>query len=212
MVIGPAGENLVACACIKSDHWRSLGRGGLGAVLGVKNIKGMAFAGNKRSEVADNEMLKSVAQKVAKLGKDSPVTINYQKFGTPSQVKVTNLNYCFPTEYWKSGFFENWQNISADYMQANFDVKSHGCPTCFLKCTKHAIVKKGRHKGLTIEGPEYETIYAIGGLNRVDSLEEIAWLNDLCDRLGIDTMSAGNLSAFAVEARRLNKINFGSSD
>jgi aldehyde:ferredoxin oxidoreductase len=208
MVIGPAGENLVACACIKSDRWRSLGRGGLGAVLGVKNIKGMAFAGNKTCAVADEPLIKTIARKMAELGRGSPVTANYQNFGTPSQVKVTNINKCFPTEYWKSGVFENWQNISADYMQANFTVTSKGCPFCFLRCTKHSVVKHGRHAGLEVEGPEFETIYAIGGLNCIDSLEEIAWLNDLCDRLGIDTMSAGNLSAFAVEAYRLGKIDF----
>jgi aldehyde:ferredoxin oxidoreductase len=61
---------------------------------------------------------------------------------------------------------------------------------------------------LQLEGPEYETIYALGGLNRIDSLEEVAFLNDLCDRLGLDTMSAGNVSAFAVEAYRRGKIDF----
>jgi len=61
-------------------------------------------------------------------------------------------------------------------------------------------VKEGRHKGLRIDGPEYETIYAFGGLCEVDSIEEIAYLNDICDRLGIDTITAGNLCAFAIEA------------
>jgi len=209
MVIGPAGENLVACACIKSDRWRSLGRGGLGAVLGVKNIKGISFSGTKTCELADDQLIKAVTKRIAtKFGKGNPVTENYQRFGTPMQVKNTNLNKCFPTEYWKSGVFEKWQNISADYMQANFTVTAKACPNCFLKCTKRSVVKHGRHAGLEVEGPEYETIYAIGGLNCIDSLEEIAWLNDLCDRLGIDTMSAGNLSAFAVEAYRLGKIDF----
>jgi aldehyde:ferredoxin oxidoreductase len=61
---------------------------------------------------------------------------------------------------------------------------------------------------LELEGPEYETIYAIGGLNAIDSLEEVAWLNDLCDRLGLDTMSGGNISAFAIEAYKAGKIDF----
>ena len=89
-----------------------------------------------------------------------------------------------------------------DYMQRHFEVKANGCPNCFLRCTKHSVIKHGRHAGLALEGPEFETIYAIGGLNRIDSLEEIAWLNDRCDRLGLDTMSAGNLSAFTAEAIR----------
>ncbi len=208
MMIGPAGENMVAFACIKSDRWRSIGRGGMGAVLGSKNVKGIAFCGTRKAEIADPELLKKVILGVAQKAKESPVTQVYRNFGTPSQVKVTNNANCFPTRYWTSGHFEKWKNLSADYMQANFTVKACGCPTCLLRCTKHSTVLHGRHKGLELEGPEYETIYAIGGLNGIDSLEEVAFLNDLCDRLGIDTMSAGNISAFAVEAHKRGKLDF----
>jgi aldehyde:ferredoxin oxidoreductase len=69
-------------------------------------------------------------------------------------------------------------------------------------------VQQGRHAGLKLEGPEYETIYAFGGLCLVDSIEEIAYLNDICDRLGMDTISAGNLCAFAIEAARRGKIDY----
>lgn len=208
MVIGPAGENRVRFACIKSDRWRSLGRGGLGAVLGSKNLKGISFAGSRHCDIADESLLKQVIKRVTETGKNSPATELYQKLGTPMQVKVTNSQKCFPTRYWRSGYFEKWENLSADYMQTHFDLKSIGCPPCFLKCTKHSVIREGRHAGLEIDGPEYETIYALGGLNAVDSLEEVAWLNDVCDRLGIDTMSAGNISAFAVEACKAGKIDF----
>ena len=77
-----------------------------------------------------------------------------------------------------------------------------------MQCTKWARVKAGRHKGLELDGPEFETIYAIGGLNAVEGLEEVAWLNVVCDRLGLDTMSAGNISAFAIEAYRRGKTDF----
>ncbi|MFO8064011.1 MAG: aldehyde ferredoxin oxidoreductase family protein [Spirochaetia bacterium] len=208
MVIGPAGENRVLCAAIKSDKWRSLGRGGLGAVLGSKNVKGMSFAGKKRPEYADPALLKQVVSTIAKKGKESKATEVYRKFGTPNQVAVTNTQKCFPTRYWQSGQLEGWENLSAEYMREHFDVKRHGCPNCFLQCTKLSVVQEGRHEGLQIEGPEYETIYALGGLNCLDSLEEVAYLNDICDRLGMDTMSAGNLSAFTVEAHSLGKTDF----
>ncbi len=208
MVIGPAGENLVRFACIKSDRWRSLGRGGLGAVLGSKNLKGISFAGTEKCEIANEELLQTVIRNIAAKGKKSPVTKIYQQLGTPMQVKVTNSQKCFPTRYWKSAYFEGWERISADYMQENFDVRAHGCPYCFLNCTKRSRIKHGRHQDLEIEGPEYETIYAIGGLNEIGSLEEIAFLNDVCDRLGIDTISAGNISAFAIEAFKRGKTDF----
>jgi aldehyde:ferredoxin oxidoreductase len=71
-----------------------------------------------------------------------------------------------------------------------------------------STVKNGRHKGLKIEGPEYETIFAFGGLCCIDSIEEIAYLNDICDRLGMDTISAGNLCAFAIEAAGRGRIDY----
>ena len=208
MVIGPAGENRVAYACIKSDRWRSLGRGGLGAVLGSKNLKGIAFAGNQKAEIADENLLKEVIRNISKKGKESSVTEVYQDYGTISQVKVTNSQNCFPTRYWQSGHFEHWDSLSAEYMHEHFQVKRHGCPNCFLQCTKKAVVREGRHKDLEIEGPEYETVYAIGGLNCIESLEEVAYLNDVCDRLGLDTMSAGNMAGFVTEAYKRGAIDF----
>lgn len=212
MVIGPAGENLVTFACIKSDRQnnlgRSLGRCGMGAVLGAKNCKGIAFAGTKKCDIADENLLKEVTKKVVARAKESPVTKMYQQLGTPMQVAVTNAQQCFPTKYWYSGHYEEWETLSADYMQKNFEVKALSCPTCFLNCAKHSRVKHGRHAGLEIDGPEYETIFAIGGLNMINSLEEVSWLNDICDRLGIDTISAGNISAFAVEAFKAGKIDY----
>ena len=208
MVIGPAGENRVAFACIKVDRWRSLGRGGMGAVLGSKNIKGIAFAGARKCEIADEQLLKKINKDVAKKAKESPVTKVYQELGTPMMVAASNLENCFPTRYWRSGHFFKYQTLSADYMQENFEVKPMSCPNCFLNCTKRSRIKHGRHKGLELEGPEFETIYAIGGLNAIEGLEEVAWLNDICDRLGIDTMSAGNISSFAIEAHKRGKINY----
>jgi len=208
LVIGPAGENLVRQACIKSDRWRSLGRGGMGALMGSKNLKAITFAGSKKADIADEKLLREVIRRIARKGRGSAVTDTYTKFGTPSVVKVTNSQNCFPTRYWSSGHFEGWEKLSAEYMREHFDVHNHGCPNCFLQCTKRTRVLEGRHQGLELEGPEYETIYALGGLNCLDSLEEVAYLNDLCDRLGIDTISAGNLAAFATEAYRRGKTDF----
>ena len=208
LTIGPAGENLVRLACIKSDRWRSLGRCGLGAVLGSKNVKGISFSGSKKAEIADEELLRKAIRDIAQKAKDMPVTSLYQRLGTPMQVATTNSQNCFPTRYWQSGHFSKWENLSADYLLKNFEVQSHPCPNCFLRCTKYCRIKHGRHQGLVLEGPEYETIYAIGGLNELDSLEEVAYLNDICDKLGLDTMSAGNISGFAIEAYKRGKIDF----
>jgi aldehyde:ferredoxin oxidoreductase len=180
----------------------------LGAVLGSKNIKGISFAGNQKAEIADSAGLGEIVRDIARKGKESPTTALYRKYGTPLQVAVTNAQNCFPTSYWSSGRFAGWEKISGEAMLERFDVSLHPCPNCFLACTKLSRIKEGPHEGLELEGPEYETIYAMGGLNEVDSIEEIARLNDLCDRLGLDTMSAGNIAAFATEARLKGKIDF----
>jgi hypothetical protein len=114
MVIGHAGENRVAFACIKSDHWRSLGRGGMGAILGSKNLKGISFGGQKQCQIADEQLLKNITKNIAIKAKDLLSTKVYQTYGTPMQVAVTNSEKCFPTRHWSSGYFEKWETLSAD--------------------------------------------------------------------------------------------------
>lgn len=208
MTIGPAGENLVRFACIKSDIWRSVGRCGMGAVYGSKNLKGISFYGTQTTAIADLELFKKLNKKIARNGKESPASLLYRKLGTPMMVSKLNAVKAFPTEYWKSGRMKNHEGITADYMQENCEVKAENCPNCFLRCTKKTRVLKGRHKGLFLEGPEYETLYAIGGLNGIESIEEVMYLNDLCDKLGLDTMSAGNMTALAIEACKRGKSDF----
>ena len=208
IVIGPAGENLVRFALIENNYWRSAGRCGMGAVMGSKNVKGIVFHGRAECEIADPEFLKDIIKRIADKGRNDRGAASYRKLGTPMMVAVGNAAGSFPTRYWSEGSFENWQSLSADYMQENFEVKSKACPNCFLSCGKLSTIKKGPHRGLTIEGPEFETIYALGGLNCLNSLEEVAYLNDLCDRLGVDTMTAGNVTAFAIEAKKRGKIDY----
>jgi len=199
-VIGPAGEKLVRIACVENNKWRSAGRTGMGAVLGSKKVKGLVFHGHTERPVADPTGLDAFVKALREKGKGSPSAVNYSTYGTPMSVAATNTRGAFPTRYWSAGTLPGWKNIGADYLLENFQVRPRACPGCFLACGKVSTVLKGRHKGLTIEGPEYETIYALGGLCAIDSLEEIAYLNDLCDRYGLDTMSAGNLAGLIMEA------------
>ncbi|MFC2063413.1 aldehyde ferredoxin oxidoreductase C-terminal domain-containing protein, partial [Chloroflexota bacterium] len=113
----------------------------------------------------------------------------------------------FPTKYWSRGTYDKWEEISAEALLDKCKVKPVSCPKCFLACSKLVEIIDGRHKGLIIEGPEYETIYAFGGLCLIDDLREIVYLNDICDSLGIDTMTAGNLAAFTIEAGRRGNID-----
>jgi len=208
VVIGPAGENTVSFAVIENDYWRSAGRTGIGSVMGSKRIKAIAFWGNCKKELADVDLAKSFAKDIAQKSKDNPGVKAYKSMGTPMMVDVMSNVGSFPTRYWQKGTAEHRENINAGALHSRCEVKPHACRKCFIACGRLATVKEGRHKGLTIEGPEYETIYAFGGLCEVNSIEEIVYLNDLCDRLGLDTMSAGNLAAFTIEASRQKKIDY----
>jgi aldehyde:ferredoxin oxidoreductase len=216
LVIGPAGENLVKFAVIDSERWRSLGRAGIGAVMGSKRLKGIVFHGKKHRKLADASSLKGLAQEFKDRVKDNQIVHNYKKYGTPMLVSIMNTIGAFPTQYWSKGSLEGWESISAESLMDRCQVVSSACPHCFMACGKISEVKQGRHRGLRIMGPEYETIYAFGGLCMVNSIEEIIYLNDLCDRMGMDTITAGNLAAFAIEASKRkkikDKINYGDVD
>ena len=215
-VIGPAGENLIRFAVIENDYWRSAGRTGAGAVLGSKRIKAIVFRGDKRRNVARIDLLNELWKEMGSKAKTDVGAIAYKKFGTPMLVAATNRIGAFPTKYWSLGTFDRWQDISADALLGRCKVRPKACPKCFLACGNLVEVVDGRHRGLKIEGPEYETIYAFGGLCMIDDIREIAYLNDLCDRLGMDTMTAGNLAAFTIEASKrkamAEKIEYGDFD
>ena len=206
IVIGQAGENGVTFSVVENDYWRSAGRTGTGAVLGSKRIKAIAFWGSRKKELADKDVVNDFARDIAKRGKDDAGANAYKTMGTPMLVKIVNQAGAFPTRYWQKGSYENWEKISADALHEYCEVKPHACLKCFMACGRLSTVKAGRHAGLKIEGPEYETIYAFGGLCEIDRIEEIMYLNDICDRLGMDTISAGNLVAFAIEAAKQGKI------
>jgi len=215
-VIGPAGERLVRFAVIENNYWRSVGRAGAGTVLGSKKVKGIAFHGDKKRKVARTDLLNALWKETGSKAKTNKGAMAYKKLGTPMLVAITNKAGAFPTKYWSSGTFDKWQDISADALLERCRVKSRACPKCFLACGNLTEVVDGRHQGLIIEGPEYETIYAFGGLCLIDDIREIAYLNDICDRLGMDTMTAGNLAAFTIEASHRKsigeKIEYGDVD
>ncbi len=209
LVIGPAGENRVVFSVIENDYWRSAGRTGVGAVMGSKGLKAVAFHGSSKRPFADPSALKSFAKELARESKEDAGVKAYKTWGTPMLVDVMNEVGGFPARYWRKGRSDHSGRINAGALHASCSVKPHACLKCFIACGRLSTVKSGRHQGLTIEGPEYETIYAFGGLCEVDRIEEIAYLNDICDRLGLDTITAGNLAALTIEAVEQGRVDYG---
>lgn len=208
LTIGPAGENLVKYAYVNNDFGRSLGRTGIGAVLGSKKLKALVFMGDERKEASDSKLLTIYRKEQLETGKKHPVTEVYNRYGTPLVVDLTTQVEAFPARYWQDGSVDYTDKINAGALHSECKVKPKSCLFCFIGCTRQTTIIKGRHQGLTLDGPEYETIDAFGGLNMVDDINEIAFLNDICDRLGIDTVTAGNVTAFAIEAYKRGRIDF----
>ncbi len=206
LVIGPAGENLVKFAVIENEHWRSAGRTGVGTVMGSKKIKAIAFWGRKRKELAHPQMLKDFCKSEMLRGKQDKGAAAYKSMGTTMMVDIMNNAGSFPTRYWHRGQAAHREGINTAALNATCQVTPHACKKCYIACGRMSVVRQGRHAGLKLEGPEYETIYSFGGLCEVDSIEEIIHLNDICDRLGMDTISAGNIVGLAIEAARQGRV------
>jgi aldehyde:ferredoxin oxidoreductase len=176
--------------------------------MGSKNLKAILFAGDRRKQSHDPDAVRAFIKDTRKRTTDHPAVIGYKSKGTPAMVRLAHSVGAFPYRYWSSQPAASIENISAEALHEQCRVDPKACANCYVACSRMTRVESGRHAGLSIEGPEYETIYAFGGLCCIDDIREIAWLNDLCDRLGMDTMSAGNLCGLAIEAARRKKIDY----
>ncbi|MCK5551830.1 MAG: aldehyde ferredoxin oxidoreductase family protein [Deltaproteobacteria bacterium] len=207
LVIGPAGEAEVKFSMVINEGGRSFGRGGLGAVWGSKMLKGVVFHGTKRRKAADLSSLKTLYEHMRKEGQGRELTRMFRTYGSPMMVGIINTMRAFPTRYWEEGAVEGWERLTGEHLKKTCQLRSTACPHCFLACGKRTRVKRGPYKGLTISGPDYQTVAAFGGLCLINSLEEIIKVNDVCNRLGLDTVSAGNVVAFAMKASQDGRLN-----
>jgi aldehyde:ferredoxin oxidoreductase len=218
--IGPAGEKLVKIACITADTYRQAGRGGAGAVMGSKNLKAIVVEGDSKPELADKDGFLKLAKELGQMVLNHPFMAVRRSLGTPLWVRKSNDGGFLPTRNFSSGYFEKAEDISAETMKERIVQRNHACFNCTIACGKFSRVTGGKYDGTVVEGPEYETLALMGSNCGINSLEAIAKANQLCDDLGLDTISTGNVIAFAMECNEkglLSKTNgldlkFGNED
>lgn len=196
LAIGPAGENLVRYASIMNSH-RAAGRGGGGAVMGSKNLKAIAVKGKLPVAVADPEKVKTISRNAGKLAMQ--VGAAFAKYGSSIAFNVFNEKNTLPTRNFRSGHYTNNDQIDAEALKSGYFTKDHGCATCPLKCGNFHTVKEGSYQVKDVEGPEYETIMSFGSNCDNADPESILKLNYLCNDLGMDTISCGNLFAWLMD-------------
>ncbi|NOZ76373.1 MAG: aldehyde ferredoxin oxidoreductase family protein [Euryarchaeota archaeon] len=191
--IGKAGENLVRFASIIHDGHRAFGRGGLGAVMGSKNLKAVVARGAGRVPVHDPEGLKKVSRRCYALLAEHPTTGRVlRRYGTPNVLNIVNAQGRLPTRYFSAGSFEGAEAVSGEEMEGHI-VGHYGCFGCPVRCGKTVEVRGVRSRSL-----EYETIFAFGPLCGNDDLETVARANELCNAHGMDTISCGSAVAYFI--------------
>jgi len=197
--IGVAGEKLSKIACIDCDD-RQAGRAGLGAVMGSKNLKAVVIRGTRDLEPAEPKKLLEIALRYQKIYEAAPSFIEDTKYGTGEFLGWVNKEKgVFPTRNWQEGYFKEREGIDPYSWAPKYVTKNKACFACTKPCGKLFEVKSGKFAGVAIDGIEYETLYSLGGACGNSDVESVAKANELCDLLGMDTISAGVTVGFAME-------------
>ena len=200
---GPAGENGIPFSCISSERYRQLGRGGIGAVFGSKNLKAIAIRGWLDIIVPDmKECLKTV-WKFHQIDKVVDPENQIYLEGTTCLVNLSQNSGLLPTKNFQEGRFAGYERInSQSYTEIRKNKKA--CFSCGIACGN--FVKSGQ---VELEGPEYETIALAGACIGNDDREKLMEFNVICDDLGLDTISAGGVIAFMMEMSEKGIHDFG---
>ena len=198
--IGQAGEKLGLISSVTSDLTRNAGRGGTGAIFGSKNLKAVAVKGNLGVEVKDIDSFTKMAKEmVLKDVVENPDHAGMITDGTPILVQMSQDAGILPTKNWRTGTFEGTEGINSEALKSRVLVGKKACFDCSIACGSLAKVKLGAFKGAWTEGPEYETLGLCGSNCGIKNIEAVVKYVEDCDRLGLDSISAGNVTALAMD-------------
>ena len=201
--IGIAGENLVKYAAVINDadhpNWgRAAGRCGMGTVMGSKRLKAIASRGEKKIEVADEDVYREEAKKRYNWVNEGLLKMSLEVYGTAVMLDMVNQRGGFPTRNWQTGVFPGADDINGTAINENILTDRKPCFACPIACGRLSEIKTGPYasKG---EGPEYESLGALGGMCGIDNLEAITLAHFLSNEYGLDVISTGSTIAFAME-------------
>ena len=198
--IGPAAEAGVLFASIMNDLDRAAGRSGVGTVMGSKNLKAIAVMGDQPvalyDEQAFKQAVKTTLSRFKNETKGNPPVL--RTHGTPYVVMVSNSFGALPTKNWQQGSFEDWAKIHGEHLTEKYLVKNKACHSCPIGCGRVTKVSEPGFEGEG-EGPEYETVYALGSNCMVSNLAAVIKANYICNELGMDTITMGATIACAMD-------------
>ncbi|MFX0084461.1 MAG: 3-hexulose-6-phosphate synthase [Candidatus Hodarchaeota archaeon] len=192
-LIGLAGENLVHFACVRNDS-RTAGRGGIGAVWGSKMLKAVVVHGSNKISIANEYAFKKMNKKFLDMLKGHPETgTGLGLYGTSLLVNIVNKHGVLPVNNFSTGVFKDVRNIAGETLR-EYLVKKESCHGCPIRCGRTM-----KYHDIETKGPEYESLWALGPNCGINNLEIIFKANSLCNDLGLDTISTGNVIGWFME-------------
>ena len=197
--IGVGGENGVRFACVNGDWSRNAGRTGIGAIMGSKNLKAVVVRGSKDLPVHDMKALMEEAEKAYTYMKGHKYFKMWQREGLMNVMEYANSVGILPVFNFRDSAFSKISQINGETMLGGYKIGDSACFACSMSCGNICLVKQGKYVGTVTEGPEYETCAMLGSNLGVDDFGSILKASELCDELGIDTISTGNLVGAVIE-------------
>ena len=209
--IGPAGENLVRFAAIICNRARAAARCGPGAVMGSKNLKAVAVRGDRGIHVADKSAFREAVDEAVAAILSDPLYESAKTYGTLAITPLAQALGFLPTRNFQESTFDGADKLSGEIFMQRFATRHKGCYNCPVACSRLYKVSEGAY-ATRGEGPEYETVSALGAKCGNDNFESILHANTLCNRLGMDTISTGNVLAWAMECHEKGVLDRAGLD
>ncbi len=195
--VGPAGENLVRYAAILNADARAAGRTGMGAVMGSKRLKAIALRGKAPIPIAEKERFKQSARRSLIRTQGEFAVQVLKETGTAGGMDFFDMLGSVPARYWTQGVFEGVANLNGGLIAETVATGHTGCWGCAVQCGFEVEVPGGPYPVPKTDGPEYETLGALGSQLLIDDLGAVCYFDLLCDSLGLDTISTGASIGFA---------------
>jgi len=195
--IGLAGENLVKLAGIANDHGRFAARTGLGAVMGSKNLKAIAVRGTGKVPLYAPEEYRAITDQILAFYKEDFPSQSYRLYGTAGYVNLSHMLGDLPIRYFQLGEYASADNLSGVDLADKFLTRNTACHKCVIACGRET--QSPIYKDPKVDGPEYETVGALGSLLMIFDLEAVIHAGHLCNLYGLDTISMGVTLGLACE-------------
>jgi aldehyde:ferredoxin oxidoreductase len=199
LTIGPGGENGALFGCIMSDRDHAAGRTGMGTVMGSKNVKAIVIKRHGLQKTFRSKgTLREAIQRYCRQITESPHYQEMSKHGGAGYVKWADELGILATRNYRENTFEAAERIDGHNLQDQ-TVRRRSCPRCPIQCKADLEFSHGKYKGIQAVRPEFEPMLSLGSKCGLSELDTLVYLDNLCSRLGLDCISAGNTVAFAMD-------------